>query len=173
MADEQGRYTPMQRAVVVQALYKELGRLASTKEGPRADLDADLRAAYDRDGTTQRTVMWDGVPVAKHTVRMSKPVHEVEPVVEDPDRLVAWLRTEDGADVLRELVYVQRDDVMRAVKSVGVLPDGCRMVVHDEPAHPVSYPLNVDVQALVRVGERELEGCTREALGLPEGGDAE
>ena len=171
MADEQERYTPMQRAVVVQALYKELGRLASTKEGPRADLDADLLDAYYRDGVTQRTIMWDGVPVAKHTVRMSKPVHEVEPVVEDPDRLVAWLQGEDGADVLRELVYVQRDDVMGAVRSVGVLPDGCRMAVHDEPARPVSCPLTVDVQALARVGGRKLEGCAREALGLPEGGE--
>ena len=132
----------MQRLVVATAAEKAIKTLTAPNnpDSLRARVDAEMRSAWERDGTTQRKVSINGRSLATYSVR-TKPAEVVDELsITNPHAFLEWLtKTDDGYNLLwtyalsvqgsRELLKCAMDVMVVD----GVIPDGCRV-------HRTEYP---------------------------------
>lgn len=151
----------LQRVAVAAALEKQLKKVLDARavDSPRAEVDDELREAFERDGVDRKRIIINAKEVGTLSLSFTKPRHGVEMRVDSASKLAEWLRaTDEGADTLMLAlndVKVQ-DAVMGAAKEHGFLPDGCRMVEVDEPARIKGTVLRVKPEKVARALAGEL-----------------
>ena len=94
----------------------------------RTECDDRLRQMYEESGTDRQRVLVNGEQVGTLSARVSKPVQVNQLDVLDFDALRAWLKGEDGAEYLDQIIAKAVPEVMELCMADGVVPDGCAMV---------------------------------------------
>ena len=122
----------------LQSLYKWLGRALNTKDpnNLRGQCDAELREAFERDGTDRKTIRINGVEVGKLSAKVSKPSVEEQFQITDWGKYEEWYMDGGEEVVAQALAFVVTKSVEFAefyFKQTGEMPDGCDMV---ERSHP-------------------------------------
>lgn len=160
----------LQRVAVAAALEKQLKKVLDARavDSDRAQVDDDLRDAFQRDGVDRKRIIINRTEVGTLSLSFTKPKSGVDMRVDSAQRLAEWLRTTDeGLDALMLAlndVKVQ-DAVMGAAKEYGFLPDGCRMVEVDEPARIKGTTLRVKPEKVAEALGGELPQAVAGLLG--------
>lgn len=167
-------WTDMERLIVAQAVYKVVADEVSTKDpdGLRGRMDAEARAAYERDGIKSRDALLLGEKVGTWSVKVSKAVEETREdhvVVEDARAMDEWLL----GNALTMAAYIQRDGVLEdfanwVLGSTGEVPGGCsvtEVVHHGRPAGFAGTTLKVDPARVAEVMQGQLPAAVAGLLG--------
>lgn len=159
----------LERLAVAQALYKELAKVVSTKDprSIRAQLDEELKADYERDGTDRKRILINGTEVGSLSAKIAKPSKETRFEVTDWEALENWNFSTDDA-----LAYVVRHVVDFAkwhFEQTGEMPDGCELV---EMTHPGGQWMGTTLRGcdIEKVGEAAGVRLSSEVVALLEGG---
>lgn len=160
----------LERLAVAQALYKELGKVVSTKDprSLRSMVDEELRADYERDGTDRRRITLNGVEVGTISAKIAKPTKETRFEVTDWDALEDWGFSQEDA-----YAYVVRhiaDFAKWHFEQTGEMPDGCELV---EMTHPGGQWMGTVLRGcgIEKVGAAAGVLLQSEVLALLEGGE--
>lgn len=149
-------------AETVAKACKELTNPRGGKNGAanlRTRADDQLRELYEEHGVSQMEVRVGGEKVGSIGARLSKPVKDVRPEVFNYGAFKKWLMG-DGEDYMLMLLDKYRAEVLEWCAADGVLPDGCRMVEHEEPAHWMGTTMRIDPKKTVAA----LQGNLPEAV---------
>lgn len=168
----------LQRAMACQALYGALApAVKAGGSGLRGEVDEELRQIYEQTGAKTYSVTAGGVKLGTYSVVTSGPEPGRVAVaydLADADALLAWARSDDGADALREWLLAEGEAFARfCVESLGVLPDGVSQREVEVPARGEEYRggrMQVDrsFQRLVRERMASALPALVEAAALPE-----
>lgn len=138
------------KLALAEAIIKAARELTNPRGGAhgapnlRTECDDRLRQMYEESGIDRQRVMVNGEQVGTLSARVSKPVRVNQLDVLDFDALRAWLMGEDGAEYLDQIVAKAVPDLMELCMADGVVPDGCAMVGHTEPANWLGTTLRID-----------------------------
>ena len=142
----------MERLAVADALGKHLRGMTDPRGGAhgapnlRTRADDELREMYGRAGVDRMRINMGGVQVASLSARMTKPVDEMRLVVDDMGAFVSWLASEDGRDVLEDVVrHHTREFCDAALEQGGQVPPGTRVQHVAIPAGWAGTTLRTDV----------------------------
>ena len=133
------------KLALAEAIVKSARAMTNPRGGARgADnlrtrCDAALRGLYETAGVSQQQVSVNGQRVGTLSARVSKPASGVRLQIDDMGAYRSWLTEGDGrtyADAEQAILSMCMED--------GVVPDGCRAVEHEEPAHWLGTTLKVD-----------------------------
>lgn len=116
----------------LQALYKQLGEILSTKnpDGLRGQVDARLHELWETTGVDRLRLMIGDVEVGKLTAKISKPTKRTTMYVNDPTALL-----DDDLATMRAFVRSHAKEYAEFyLENNGAVPDGCEMGVEDVPA---------------------------------------
>lgn len=115
----------------LQALYKQLGEILSTKnpDGLRGQVDSRLHELWETTGVDRLRLMIGDVEVGKLTAKISKPQKRTTMYVNDPDALLM-----DDAVMLAFVRAHAREYAEFYLEQTGAVPDGCELGVEDVPA---------------------------------------
>ena len=116
----------------LQALYKQLGEILSTKnpDGLRGQVDSRLRELWETTGVDRLRLMIGDVEVGKLTAKISKPQKRMTMYVNDTDALL-----DDDAALMRSFVRSHAKEYADfCLAETGAVPDGCELGVEDVPA---------------------------------------
>ena len=119
-------------------------------ENLRTECDAQLREMYETTGADRVSVRVNGQRVGTLSARVSKPRRVTSLAVTDFDMLRAWLRSEDGGEYLDRIVAKAVPELAEICLADGVVPDGCAVTEHEEPAHWLGTTLRVDKQKVAQ-----------------------
>lgn len=138
----------IQRLAVAAALEKQVKKMTDTRavDSLRTRADDDLRAMFEETGVDRVRIIINGKEVGTLSLSFTKPKSGVEMRVESASKLAEWVcSTDEGRDALMMAIGDVRvqDALVKAAKEYGFLPDGCRMVEVDEPAHIKGTALRV------------------------------
>lgn len=106
----------------------------------RGKVDAELRMDFENNGTDRRRITINGKSVGTLSVIMTEPREVREVGIEDFKAFIKWLtETDDGVDLLWTFVCSREvAPLLRCIEDVlvvdGIVPDGCIVRTHDEPA---------------------------------------
>lgn len=122
--------TPIERFLIMQAIYSKAAGLVSTKEpgNLRSEIDAGYRAEYERTGGKSFSLKMFGEKVGTYSISENKGTPPTETTVfdlKDEDAFLAWLDSRDGQVACQWYA----DENAKAfvewyVKKNGELPDG-------------------------------------------------
>ncbi len=134
--------TDIQKLAVFQAAMKVIG--AEVKTGDPSNLrgrvDNELVSEFGENGTDRRRITIGGKNVGTLTVTMTEPKEVREVGIENYKEFIKWLtETEDGTDLLWTFVCSREvTPLLRCIEDVlvvdGIVPDGCVVRTHNEPA---------------------------------------
>ena len=126
-----GDANALTQLAALQALYKRLGEILSTKDPTslRGQVDYRLKELYEQAGVDRLRIMYDDVELGKLVVKVSKPTKRTNLFVNDFEALL------DGSS---ELVndYVRehhKDFACWVFETTGAVPDGCELSVEEVP----------------------------------------
>lgn len=160
-----------QKLAVAAALEKQIKKALDTRSADsiRASVDDELREMFEETGVDRIRIRIGDYDVATMTLSFTKPVQGVEMRVDDVSALTEWLRTTDeGMDVLKLLLVTDvkfQQAVTKEAMGFGFLPDGCRMVEVDEPAHVKGTVLRVQPDKVAKALAGELPQTVAGLLG--------
>lgn len=160
----------LQRVAIAAALEKQLKKVldARAADSPRAEVDDELREAFERDGVDRKRIIVNGTEVGTLSLSFTKPKSGVKMRVDSAAKLAEWLRaTDEGADTLMLAlsdVKVQ-GAIIAAATGYGFLPDGCRMAEVDEPARIKGTVLRVKPEKVAEALAGELPQAVAGLLG--------
>ena len=78
---------------------------AHSEDSPRSELDSMVRDMYQGMGVSKLDLKVRGQKVGTVSARLSKPVHEIKPMIENGTEFLDWLLTSDGGkDTLSRLI---------------------------------------------------------------------
>lgn len=148
------------RLAVAETIAKACKEITDPRGGKshanlRTEVDDALRDLYAVHGVSQQEIRVNGEKVGTISARLSKPEHVVRPEIFNLGAFTKWLR-EDGEDYLLMLIDKHKDEVVSWCSADGVLPDGCKMTEHDEPAHWLGTTMRVDAKKTVAALKGEL-----------------
>ena len=144
------------RLALAEAIIKAAREMTNPRGGAhgapnlRTECDARLREMYEESGTDRQRVTVNGQQVGTLSARVSKPQRVTSLAVTDLDALAAWLKSDDGDGYLRQVIAKAVPDITELCLSDGVVPDGCAVVEHEEPAHWLGTTLRVDKQKVAQ-----------------------
>lgn len=151
----------LQRVAVAAALEKQLKKVLDARavDSPRAEVDDELRKAFERDGVDRKRIIINGKEVGTISLSFTKPKNCFELRVDSASKLADWVRsTDEGRDALMMAIGEVRvqDALITAAKEYGFLPDGCRMEQVDEPARIKGTVLRVKPEKVAEALAGEL-----------------
>lgn len=139
---------------------------AHSEDSPRSELDSMVRDMYQAMGVSKLDLKVRGQKVGTVSARLSKPVHEIKPMIENGTEFLDWLLTSDGGkDTLSRLIAQKPDLLLELATADGELPDGCRMVERNVPESWLGTTLRVDADKVVKAYGGELSGAVVGLLG--------
>lgn len=127
-----GDVEALQQLAGLQALYKLLGEILSTKnpDGLRGQVDSRLHELWETTGVDRLRLMVGDIEVGKLTAKISKPQKRTTMYVNDVEALL-----DDDIEVMRAFVRSKSKEYAEFyVEQTGAVPDGCEMGVEDVPA---------------------------------------
>lgn len=152
---------PVEQLAVAQAVYKSVAGIVSTKDADslRSMCDADTIANYASTGAKSYDVRLLGEKVGTYSVRVNKAKKVSTLAVEDQDAYMAWC-ADNG--------FVLTDDkrAQQWLDQTGEVPDGCTVLVDEQPERVAGTTLKVDERKVAEVMGGELPAAVR---GLLEG----
>lgn len=151
----------LQNVAIAAALEKQLKKIldARAANSPRADVDDELRDAFEREGVDRKRIIINGREVGTLSLSFTKPKSGVDMRVDSAQRLADWVRdTDEGRDALMMAIGDVRvqDALVAAATGYGFLPDGCRMVQANEPARIKGTVLRVKPEKVAEALAGEL-----------------
>lgn len=139
---------------------------AHSEDSPRSELDSMVRDMYQGMGVSKLDLKVRGQKVGTVSAQLSKPVHEIKPMIENGTEFLDWLLTSDGGkDTLSRLIAQKPDLLLELAVADGELPDGCRMVERDVPESWLGTTLRVDADKVAKAYGGELSGAVVGLLG--------
>lgn len=138
------------KLALAEAIAKSAKAMTNPRGGARgADnlrtrCDAALRGLYESAGVSQQQVSVNGHRVGTLSARLSKPASGVRLQVEDMAAYRSWLTGGDGRGYADAVLAEAEQAVLSHAMEDGVVPDGCRAVQYEEPAHWLGTTLKVD-----------------------------
>lgn len=134
--------TDLQRLAVFQAAMKVIS--TETKTGVpynlRGRVDAELVRDFNENETDRRRITIGGRDVGTLTITMTEPKEVREVGIENYREFIKWLtETEDGVDLLWTFICSREvTPLLKCIEDVlvvdGIVPDGCVVRTHNEPA---------------------------------------
>lgn len=106
----------------------------------RGRVDAELLAHYEESGTDRIRIAINGKAIATLTVTMTEEREIREVAIENYREFIKWLtETEDGIDLLWTFICSREvTPLLKCIEDVllvdGIIPDGCVVRTHNEPA---------------------------------------
>ena len=121
----------LRQLAALQALYKHLGKVLSTKDphSLRGTVDYRLRELYEQAGIDRISIMVDGDEVGKLTVKKREATTETVLLVDDVDDLVS----ENGEMVEAFLRENAKRFAEYIFETTGSVPEGCKVTVMNVP----------------------------------------
>lgn len=152
---------PVEQLAVAQAVYKTVASIVSTKDADslRAQCDEDTIANYMSTGAKSYDVRVLGEKVGTYSVRVNKAKKVSTIAVEDAAAYYDWCA---------EMGYLVTDDkrAQQWFEQTGELPDGCTVIVDEQPERVAGTTLKVDERKVAAAMGGELPTAVR---GLLEG----
>lgn len=159
------------RLALAEAIVKSAKAMTNPRGGAhgadnlRTRCDAALRGLYETAGVSQQQVNVNGQRVGTLSARLSKPASGVRLQVEDMAAYRTWLSEGDGRVYADAVLAEAEQAVMSHAMEDGVVPDGCRAVKYEEPAHWLGTTLKVDAAKVQDALGPELPGAVAGFLG--------
>lgn len=156
--------TTSEKLTIAQALYKSVADVVSTKnpDSLRAEVDAEIIDAYNRDGIKSRDLRLNGEKVGTYSVRVKKAFTKERPVLTDMSAFKAWL--EDNQEYAVGYALSQPDFVDWVIRQ-GELPSGYDLETIEFPEVAAGTTLKVDVQKVADAMGNELPSAVAGLLG--------
>lgn len=134
--------TDRQALAVLQGAAKVINEEIKTgvPDNLRGRVDAELRAGFEASGTDRLRIAINGKAIATLTVTMSEPREVREVAIENYREFIKWLtETDDGIDLLWTFICSREvTSLLKCIEDVllvdGIIPDGCVVRTHNEPA---------------------------------------
>ena len=158
----------VERVAFLTALQKKVKEHldAHAADNLRTQLDDELRNLYVQMGVSKLDLKVNGKKVGTVSARLSKPLHEIKPMIENGTEFLDWLLTSDGGkDTLSRLIAQKPDLLLELATADGELPDGCRMVERSVPESWLGTTLRVDADKVAKAYGGELSGAVVGLLG--------
>lgn len=129
----------------------------------RRDVTDAMLEAYEKTGADRIRAIVNGKPVGTVTARVTRPVGGMRVRVADRQEYMRWLFDGDGRDYIERLASAHEVELLDGMEADGVLPPGCVMERHVEPARFVGVTVRVDAK---KVGEALGDGLDAYVAGL-------
>lgn len=157
----------MQQVLVAQALYRELGKVVSTKgDGLRSQVDAEVLDWYAKTGAKSFDVNIGGQKVGTYSVTVSKPKSERVYDLEDAEAFEGWLASDEGLDAANGFLGDHTEQFVREyAEGTGTVPPGVAVRTVETPAHAKGTVVRPDAAKLARALGGELPTVIAGLLG--------
>lgn len=170
--------TDRQFLAVLQGAAKVINEEIKTgvPDNLRGRVDAELLAHYEEGDTDRLRISINGKTIATLTITMTEEREIREVAIENYREFIKWLtETEDGIDLLWTFICSREvTSLLKCVEDVlvvdGIIPDGCVVRTHNEPARVKGTVLRgCKPQDIADALGDALPDVIASAIALPEG----
>lgn len=138
---------PMQQLAIVQALYKKLAEMVSTKDPKslRSQVDEEIRAFYDATGAKSYDVNLNGQKCGTFSVNVAKESTKTVFDLVDDELFGKWITGDEVVDVIDAFIDAHLEEFVKfAIETTGEIPDGVEPRTVTTPEHVKGTTIRID-----------------------------